>query len=131
MNRIFLTPILLATAALAGPYDQPYSLIQSERHFPSADPLVIPVIVNRVDGETVTNKGAVAPGPHQVTVDVPPRKGFHTGTQNTFALETKPCVRYYVAARLKSRALQEWTPIVRSEERLKDCEARFHVAGAQ
>jgi hypothetical protein len=131
MNRIFLTPILLATAALAGPYDQPYAQIQTEHHFPSADPLVIPVIVNRIDGENVTNKGAVAPGMHEVTLDVPPRKGFHTATQNTFQLETKPCVRYYVAARLKSRTLQEWTPIVRSEERLRDCEAKFHVAGAQ
>ncbi|HSS27285.1 MAG TPA: hypothetical protein VLL50_04985 [Usitatibacter sp.] len=131
MNRIFLTPILLATAALAGPYDQPYAQIQTERHFPSADPLVIPVIVNRIDGENATNKGAVAPGMHEVTLDVPPRKGFHTATQNTFQLEAKPCVRYYVAARLKSRTLQEWTPIVRSEERLRDCEAKFHVAGAQ
>jgi hypothetical protein len=131
MNRIFLTPILLATAALAGPYDQPYSQILTEHHFPSADPNVIPVIVNRVDGENVTNKGAVAPGMHQVTVDVAPRKGFHTATQNTFQLDTKPCVRYYVAARLKSRTLQEWTPFVRSQERLKDCEAKFHVAGGQ
>jgi hypothetical protein len=131
MNRIFLAPILLATAALAGPYDQPYSQILTERHFPSSDPNVIPVIVNRVDGENVTNKGAVAPGMHQVTVDVAPRKGFHTATQNTFPLDAKPCVRYYIAARLKSRTLQEWTPFVRSEERLKDCEAKFHVAGGQ
>lgn len=132
MNRIFLTPILLATAALAGPYDQPYSQIQTEYRTPHADPNVIPVIVNRVDGTTLYDKlGTIEPGRHEVVLDVPRRKGFHTATQNTITLDAKPCVRYYVAARLKSRTLQEWTPFVRYEEPLRDCEAKFHVAGAQ
>jgi len=125
MNRIFLTPILLATAALAGPYDQPYAQIQTERHFPSADPLVIPVIVNRIDGQNVTNKGAVAPGVHQVTVDVPPRKGWHLATQNTFDLVTEPCTRYYVSARLRMRVTQDWEPFVRNQERIGECEKKF------
>jgi hypothetical protein len=128
MNRIPLLAILGATAAVAGPYDQPYSLITSDTD-PSADPHVIPVIVNRVDDENaLDNRAIVAPGVHQVTVDVPPRKGFHTATQRTFQLETRPCARYYVAARLESPTLQKWQPIVRKVERLGDCEAKFHVS---
>jgi len=132
MKRLLLIPLLAPFAALAGPYDQPYAQIQTEYRQPHADPNVIPVIVNRVDDVTLYDKqGTVAPGPHKVTVDVPPRKGYHTATQNTFDLETKPCTRYYVAARLKSRTLQEWTPFVRYEEPLRDCAAKLHIAGAQ
>jgi hypothetical protein len=131
MKQIFLVPFLAlaATAALAGPYDQPYSQVMTERKFPSADPNVIPVIVNRIDDVTVYDRyGTIAPGMHQVTVDVPPRNGYHTATQVTFPLETKACQRYYVAARLKSRTLQEWEPFIRFEEQLKDCSTKFNLA---
>jgi hypothetical protein len=129
MKRFLLIPLFAVTAALASPFDQPYSQIQTDRR-PSADPNVVPVTVNRVDDVTLHNKGAIAPGMHKVTVDVAGRKGFPP-TQVTFELETKPCTLYYVNARLKSRTLQEWEPFVRSTERLRDCEAKFHVAGAQ
>src|SRR5438132_1644482 len=102
---------LAATAALAGPYDQPYSIITSERT-PSADPHLRAVIVNRVDDENaLANYAVVAPGPHKVTLDLPKRKGFKLATQETLELETRPCVRYVVAAELKSVTLQEWTPV--------------------
>jgi hypothetical protein len=91
-----------------------------------------PVIVNRVDGEnSINNRAVVAPEPHKVTVDVPPRKGYTLATQATFDLETKPCMRYYVAAELKSPTLQQWDPVVRREERIGECEAKFKVAGTK
>lgn len=126
MNRILLATLFAATSAIAGPYDQAYSIITTDPAR-SADPHVIPVIVNRVDGENVPyrNRAVVAPGAHKVTVDVPPRKGFKLATQNTFDLATKPCVRYYVAAKLDTLVTQGWTPIVRSEERIGECEKKF------
>lgn len=129
MNRIFLLPVLAVTAVLAGPYDQPYSQILTDYRHQSADPNVIPVIINRVDDVTMYDKqGTVAPGMHKVTIDVPPRKGFHTATQNDMQLDTKACTRYYIAARLKSRTLQEWEPFVRYEEPLTDCAKKFNLA---
>ena len=133
MKRNFLLASLLAaTAAVAGPYDEPYSIITVDT-LKSADPNLRKVIVNRVDDVTVTsdNKAVVAPGQHKVTMDLPPRRGFHQATQYDMALETKPCTRYYVAARLDSPALQTWTPIVRSEERIGECEAKFKLAKAR
>jgi len=127
VKKLILATILASSAALAGPYDQPYSQVLTDTR-PSADPNVIPVIVNRIDDVTVHNNGAIAPGMHKVTLDVPPRKGY-PATQVSFDLETKACVLYYVNARLKSRTLQEWEPFVRSTERLRDCEAKFHVTG--
>ena len=132
MNRLFLATCLLATSALAGPYDQVYSLLTTDKAR-SADPNLRPVIVNRVDGETVLSNvpAVVAPGRHLVTLDLPPRKGFHTATQVTFDLEVAPCTRYHLAAKLDSPTTQRWTPVVRSTETIAECKARFMVAGAR
>jgi hypothetical protein len=128
MNRILAIALLSVTPALAGPFDQPYSIIETDR-VPSADPNLRPVIVNRVDGEnSLNNRAVIAPGPHKVTIDLPPRKGFHEATQVTFDLDTKPCVRYYVAAELKSPTLQEWTPVVRHQDPIGECRKKFGVS---
>jgi hypothetical protein len=121
--------LLLSTSVLAGPYDQPYSIIETDTA-PSADWHIRPVIINRVDGENVLdNRAVVAPGPHKVTLDLPPRKGFHSATQNTLELATQPCYRYYVVARLASPALQEWTPVVKYQEPMGDCMKKFGLGG--
>jgi len=132
MKRNFLLASLLAaTAAVAGQYDEPWSIITVDT-LKSTDPNLRKVIVNRVDDFTVTdNRAVVGPGPHKVVLDLPPRRGFHQATQYELPLETKPCTRYYVAARLDSPALQTWTPIVRSEERIGECEAKFKLAKAR
>ena len=130
MKRIFLLSLLAATAALAAsPYDEPYSIITVDRA-KSSDPLLRRVIVNRVDDVTAMsdNRAVVPPGPHKVTVDLPPRKGFHTATQMELDLHTRPCVRYNVAAKLDSSTTQTWKPVVRSEERIGECEAKFKIA---
>lgn len=122
--------VLAAGTAAAGPYDQPYSIVTTDRRA-SADPLLRPVIVNRVDGvNSMNNESVVAPGRHQVTVDLPPRKGFRQATQVTFDLQTEPCVRYYVAAKLDTTLTQDWAPVVRSSEPIGECRAKFAPAGA-
>jgi hypothetical protein len=132
MNRYTLAIFLLSTSALAGPYDQAYSVITTDKSR-AADPNVLPVIVNRVDGETVMTRteAVVAPGVRKVTIDVPPRKGFKQATQQTFDLDAKPCTRYYVAARLDNPTTQAWTPIVRNSEPIGECQKKFKVAGVK
>ena len=128
MNRLLAIALLSATPALAGPFDQPYSIIETD-HFRSSDSHLRRVIVNRVDDEnSLNNRSVVAPGLHKVTIDLPPRKGFHMATQQTFDLETKPCVRYYVAAELKSPTLQDWAPVVRHEDPIGECRKKFGVS---
>ena len=131
MNRILLATLFVATSALAGPYDQPYSIITVDLK-QSADPNLRKVIVNRVDDETITDqKAVVAPGKRKVTLDVPPRKGFHQATQNTLEIDAKPCTRYYVAAQLASTTTQEWKPVIRSEEAIGECRKKFNLAAAK
>jgi hypothetical protein len=117
--------LLAPAAALAGPYDQPWAIITTDTAR-SADPNLRPVIVNRVDGENVLqNRAVVAPGARQVTVDLPPRKGFSLGTQVTFEVNASPCMRYYVAAKLDSPTLQTWQPVIRSSESIGECLSKF------
>jgi hypothetical protein len=129
MNRYMIATILLSTSAVAGPYDQVYGLITTDKSR-SADPDVIPVIVNRVDDVTVMTgqPAVVAPGLRKVTIDVPPRKGFSQATQTTFDLDVKPCTRYNVAAKLDSRTTQTWQPMVRSTEPIGECRKKFNIA---
>jgi hypothetical protein len=128
MNRILLASLVaaVATACASSPYKEPYAEIRVDDIRP-ADPNVIPVIINRVDDKTTLDSryAVVAPGVHKVTVDVPPRKGFHLGTQADFVITTEPCMRYYIDARLETRVTQEWTPFVRSVEPIGECREKF------
>ncbi len=127
MNRLLAASLLaLPFAAAAGPYDQPWSIVTTDTR-PSSDPNLRPVIVNRVDGETVMSRtpAVIAPGRHQVTVDLPPRKGFKVATQETFELLASPCMRYYVAAKLDTSVGQEWKAVIRSSELIGECASKF------
>jgi hypothetical protein len=117
--------LLLAPAAVAGPYDQPWVVITNDTA-PSADPKVRAVTVSRVDGEIVVkSRATVAPGPRLVTVDLPPRKGASLGTQANFELNANPCMRYVVAARPDGEAGQDWKPFVSSAGTIGECLAKF------
>ena len=65
------------------------------------------------------------PGVRKVTVDLPPRKGFSLGTQETFELTASPCMRYLVAARLDTETGQHWKPVVRASESIGECLTKF------
>ena len=128
MKRILSLALLAALPALAGPYDEPYAIITSDRA-PAADANLRYVIVNRVDGQIVgsENRAVVAPGRREVTVDLPPRKGFTVATQRTFTLQANPCMRYYVSAKLATPTGQEWEPVVRSSELMGECQQKFRT----
>src|SRR5258706_16158521 len=99
MKRLLAISLLSVTPALAGPFDQPYSIIDTDT-MPSADSHLRPVILNRVDDEnSQNNHSLVPPAVHKVTLDLPPRKGFRTATQQTHDLASQPCLPYHVAAR--------------------------------
>jgi hypothetical protein len=128
MRPLLAALLLVPAAALAGPYDQPYAIITTDTA-PSSDPNLRPVIVNRVDGETVMrrNEAVVAPGKHQVTVDLPPRKGFKIATQETFELIASPCMRYRISAKLDNPVGQDWKAVIRSSELIGECAAKFRT----
>ena len=124
---------VLACSALpafaAGPFDQPWSIVETY-YGKAADSHLRKVIINRID-ETNTqalNRVVTTPGRHNVVLDVPPRKGYHTATQVQMEMDLKPCTRYYMAAELKSPTLQDWQPVVKYEEPIGECEKKFNLA---
>ena len=126
MMRLMLLPLLFPVAAFAGLYDAPYSIIETDASR-SADHKLRPVTVNRVDGRNAQydNRAIVEPGRHDVTIDLVARQNFHLPTQVTFQLETKPCTRYYVVAKLDTVTGQRWEPFVRAEEPIGECQQKF------
>jgi hypothetical protein len=75
------------------------------------------------------HRAVVPPGLRKVTVDLPPRKGFHTATQHTFDLErSRACATTWRPSSHR-RTTQDWQPVIRSEERIVECESKFKVAG--
>jgi hypothetical protein len=131
MKPLFTAALLAAAGAAwaASPYDEPYSIITIDEIRP-ADFHIKPVFVNRVDGENSVqfNKHVVAPGSHEVVIDLAPRGGFHLATQQVMMLRTEPCVRYNLAARVENSISQKWEPLVRSTEPITECQAKFKVA---
>ena len=132
MKGLLLVSLLAPAAALAQLYDHPYSIIETDASR-SADYKLRPVTVNRVDGRNAQydTRAIVDPGHHEVTIDLVARQNFHLPTQVTFELDTKPCTRYYVTARLDTVTGQRWQPYVRAEEPIGECHEKFRTAGAK
>jgi hypothetical protein len=126
MKRLLAAILVLVPAtAVADPFDQPWALITNDSDL-AADPKLRPVIVSRVDGESVIkSRAVVGPGTRMVTVDLPPRKGFSLGTQENFELVASPCMRYHIAARLDTETGQRWVPVVRTAETIGECLTKF------
>ena len=125
-----LSLTLIAGVAAAGPFDQPWSIVETDT-FSSTDYLYRPVIVNRIDDQnSIDNRVVTTPGKHRVTLDVPPRKGFALATQQTFDFELAPCMRYYFGAQLESPTGQRWKPIVRRQEAIGECRKQFNLSAS-
>jgi hypothetical protein len=117
---------LLPAAAAAGPYDQPWAMIASDPELSARDANLRPAGVSRVDGRiTAHDRAVVAPGPHRVTVDLPPPKGQSLGTRETLDVLASPCMRYHVAARLADPAAERWAAVVRRSELIGECATKF------
>ena len=118
---------LLSMPALAGPYDQVYSIVSAE-FVKSADYKLQPVILNRIDGDSTTRRQeAIAPGQHTIYADLPASQEHHQhiATQNSLAIDFKPCTRYYIAARLTDSVTRHWQLVIRDSETIGECAAKY------
>ena len=114
----------LATAlAASGCATDTFSYVQGGRYFRA--PLnTFDTILVSVDGESSTQRPQrVEPGPRTIVVQGLPTAGFRYGEQRTLALEVKPCVRYWIAARKPGRLSQDFEPYVDYSEPISGCKA--------
>jgi hypothetical protein len=120
---------LVTVPALAGPYDQPYGLIESGDR--SATRKHEPVAISQIDGRSTRNPrrpDPVAPGKH--TVEISFASARVVGDQSkTLGIEVQPCKRYRVVAQYQTAVSGKWEPVVAAVEDIGECRRKF-MAGA-
>jgi len=111
--------------ALAGPYDQPYALVESG--WRSDVRKEHPVSISAVDGHSTPLRrriNPVAPGKHRIDVQLALAPGPSAKQTQTVEIDAVACTRYRVVAHYESRTHIEWTPVVHSEP-VGECLRKF------
>jgi len=125
--RFPLAAALLAFAATAqaGPYDQPWSLV--ERGDNSETRKESTVGITKIDGVSTRDpreSDPIAPGKHTVTIHFTSAAGNFRPETVDLPMDLKPCTRYRIVAQYKTRTGGEWTPKVYSET-IGECRRKF------
>jgi hypothetical protein len=116
--------VFAATGAIAGPYDQPYAIVEAgdrsevRQEFPPA--------ITRVDGKSTRNPrrtDPIEPGKHRITVRFETARVNQSPDEVSRELEMdlEACTLYRVAAR---RVGTNWEPAIYSEP-LGECLRKF------
>ena len=126
-DRLRLAAAVLAAPLLAwaGPYDQPYGIIESGDK--SATRNEEPVAISRIDGQSTRNPrrpDPVAPGKHSVEISFASARVVGD-TSKTIEIDVQPCKRYRVAARYGNATSAKWEPIVQATEDIGECRRKF------
>ncbi len=120
---------LAAFAAVAGPYDAPYALIEAGD--PSQVRQEFVPAITQIDGTSTarTRRGeAIAPGKHKVKVRFQTARVTQSATdeERDIEIDAQACVRYRVVAARTTGT--NWEPKV-YEEKIGECERKFKKVG--
>jgi hypothetical protein len=127
------TLFLLAAAALAaplawaGPYDQPYALIESGWASPAHKQ--VPVAVTKIDGKSTRStmkSDPIAPGKRKVTLSFSSsaRTVIEEPTKE-IEVEAEPCKRYRIVAHYDVALSGKWDPQMQAVEDIAECRRKF------
>jgi hypothetical protein len=112
-------------SAAAGPYDQPYGLIESGDR--SEVRKEATVAISRIDGVSTRNPrrpDPVTPGKH--AVDISFASAAVVGDDlKAIEIDVQPCKRYRVVARYQNKVGGKWDPVVASVEDIGECKRKF------
>ena len=119
---------LAASSALAGPYDQPYALVEAADRSPNREEF--PAAVTKIDGKSTRNtrrSDPIEPGKHRVTVRFETARVAQSPAETSRELEMdlEGCTRYRIAARRVDST--NWEPKVYSEP-IGECAKKFKQA---
>jgi hypothetical protein len=119
---------LLPGLAAAGPYDQPYGLIESGDR--SQTRSQEPVAISRIDGKSPQNPrrpDPLAPGKHTVEISFSSARAVVGDNLKTIEIDVQPCKRYRVVAQYHTAASGKWDPVVSAED-IGECKRKFMQA---
>lgn len=117
---------LLPGLAAAGPYDQPYGLIESGDRSQTRKQET--VAISRIDGVSTRNArrpDPVAPGKHAVEISFASARAVVGDDLKTIEIDVQPCKRYRVAAQYHTSTSGKWDPVVQSVEDIGECKKKF------
>jgi hypothetical protein len=117
---------LIAGSAAAGPYDQPYGLIESGWRMQARREE--PVAISRIDGESPRNPfvpDPVAPGKRSVEISFSSARTVVGDRLQSIELDVQPCKRYRIAAKYENEVIGKWVPVVQSVEDIGECKKKF------
>lgn len=122
---LFLAGAVAATLAVAGPYDQPWAMVE-----PGANSEVRKesrLAITKVDGESTRNPrkpDPIAPGKHVITVHFETGRNVTKEPYRDIQMDLEGCTRYRIVAAYESKSSPEWKPKVYSEP-IGECVSKF------
>ena len=125
LTALALVAGLLPGFAAAGPYDQPYGLIESGDR--SQTRSQEPVAISRIDGKSPQNPrrpDPLAPGKHTVEISFSSARAVVGDNLKTIEIDVEPCKRYRVVAQYHTAASGKWDPVVGVED-IGECKRKF------
>ncbi len=125
LKILLAIPALTAGAALAGPYDQPWSIV--ERGDQSETKKDAIVSVTKIDGKSTRSTripDPLTPGKHVVTLSYETAHTIITDRYRDLPMDLEPCIRYRVVARYTSKMDPKWEPVVYPEP-ISECVNKF------
>jgi len=122
-NSLLCTIAVLGAATLAAcaSTEYHYSQLYGQRYYKT--PIdTYPVTIVRVDGKSTSLRPVlVDPGLRRITVQGPPGGATRLGEEREFALEVRPCMRYYLVAVRDNKLDADFTVKVDYEEPVGGC----------
>jgi len=126
MRTLLVAPFLLAAGtALAGPYDQPYAIV--ERGDPSETRKEATLAISKIDGTSTRDprrSDPIPPGKHVVSLHFESARGEFRPESLDVEIALEPCTRYRIVANYVSKSGGEWKPKVYSEP-IGECRKKF------
>ena len=125
--RMWAAMALAATAALAGPYDKPWAVVESGDG--SQTRQEYSAAITQVDGRSTRNpreSDALEPGKHTIRVRFDTARVQQSEAEKSRDLELvlEPCTRYRIVARRTQPTGTQWEPKVYPEA-IGECKRKF------
>jgi len=125
-RRVLACAAFVATGALAGPFDQPYAVVEAGDANAAREEFV--PAISQVDGKSTRNvrkSDPIAPGKHRITVRFETARAPQSPAEiaREVEMDLEPCTLYRIVA--KRTGGTNWEPKVYSEP-LGECVRKFN-----
>ena len=123
-------PLLTVLSAIAGPYDQPYAIVETGAAAEARNEGR--VSIRKIDGRSTSDprrSDPIEPGKRTISIGFQSSRGMFRPQSLDIQLDLEPCTRYRIVAVYESKSGPTWTPKVDSEP-IAECRKKFMTGAA-